>query len=78
VNVLLYVVWLPRAVDVDEAAASRAAIGVVLATLYCLPGWWRSGRGRVVVTAGGFALSIGWFLVAAALLGAHAIGDLTT
>src|SRR4029077_19175388 len=35
VNVLLYVVWLPRAVDIDDAAASRAAIGVVLASLYC-------------------------------------------
>jgi len=78
VNVLLYVVWLPRAVYIDDAAASRAAIGVMLAALYCLPGWWNAARGRTVVAAGAFALSIGWFLVAAALLGVHAIHDITT
>ena len=49
VNVLLYVVWLPRAVYIDDSAASRAAVGVVLAALYCLPGWWSAPRGRVVV-----------------------------
>jgi hypothetical protein len=78
VNVLLYVVWLPRAVYIDSSAASRAAIGVVLAALYCLPAWWGASRGRVVVVVGAAALSIGWYLIAAALLGAGGFRDLTT
>jgi hypothetical protein len=78
VNVLLYVVWLPRAVNIDEAAASRAAIGVVLAALYCLPVWWRWSRGRLLVVAAAVAGSLGWFLIAAALLGVAGIHDITT
>ena len=78
VNVLLYVVWLPRAVDIDEAAASRAAVGVILAALYCLPAWWRWSRGRVLVATGAAAGSIGWYLIAAALLGVAGIHDITT
>lgn len=78
VNVLLYVVWLPRAVYIDDSAASRAAVGVVLAALYCLPGWWRAARGRVVVAGGAFALSIGWYLATAAVLGVDGIRDITT
>jgi hypothetical protein len=78
VNVLLYVVWLPRAVYIDSSGASRAAIGVVLAALFCLPAWWGASRGRVVVVAGAAALSIGWYLIAAVLLGAGGIRDLTT
>jgi hypothetical protein len=77
VNALLYVVWLPRSVYIDEAAALRAAIGVVLAALYCLPAWWTLRRGRVVVAAGAFALSIGWYLIAAALFGESGIGEIT-
>jgi hypothetical protein len=77
-NVLLYVVWLPRAVYVDDSAASRAAVGVVLAALYCLPAWWSSAtRGRVVVATGAFALSVGWYLAAAALLGQSGIDGIT-
>jgi len=78
VNVLLYVVWLPRAVDVDEAAASRATVGVILAALYCLPAWWRWSRGRLLVAAGAAAGSLAWFLLAAALLGVAGFHDLTT
>jgi hypothetical protein len=78
VNVLLYVVWLPRAVYIDDSAASRAAVGVVLAAVYCLPAWWSARRGRVVVAAGALALSIGWFLLAGALLGVGVFQDITT
>jgi hypothetical protein len=78
VNVLLYVVWLPRAVYIDDSAASRAAIGVVLAALYCLPAWWNVRRERVVVATGALALSIGWFLLAAVLLGVSGFHDITT
>ena len=78
VNVLLYVVWLPRAVDIDEAAASRAAFGVILAALYCLPAWWTRSRGRMLVATGAAAGSLAWFLLAAALLGVAGLRDLTT
>ena len=77
VNVLLYVVWLPRAVYIDYSAASRAAVGVVLAALYCLPVWWTVPRARVAVAAGAFALSIGWYLIAAALFGLGGIDEIT-
>ncbi len=77
VNVLLYVVWLPRAVYIDQAAASRAAVGVVLAAVYCLPAWWSAARARLLVAAGAFAFSIGWYLVVAALLGGNGITAIT-
>jgi hypothetical protein len=78
VNVLLYVVWLPRAVYIDDSAASRAAVGVVLAALYCLPAWWRAPRGRFIVATGALALSIGWYLIAAALFGVNGFQNITT
>jgi len=79
VNVLLYVIWLPPAVYIDDSAASRAALGVMLAALYCLPGWWRAApRGRVVVATGALALSIGWYLIAAVLLGVSGFQNITT
>jgi hypothetical protein len=77
-NILLYIVWLPRAVYIDDSAASRAAIGVVLAALYCLPAWWRARRDSLVVAAGAVALSIGWYLIAAALLGVNGFQNITT
>ena len=77
VNVLLYVVWLPRSVYIDQAAASRAAVGVVLAALYCLPAWWSAPRGRPAVVAGAFALSIAWYLIASALFGQSGIHEIT-
>jgi hypothetical protein len=79
VNVILYVVFLPRSVYVDHAAASRAAIGVVLAALYCLPAWWAAmTRARWLVATGAFALSIAWYLIAAALFGVSGIHYITT
>lgn len=77
-NVLLYVVWLPRAVYIDHAAAGRAAIGVVLAALYCLPAWWSGGRHRLIVSGGAFALSIAWYLIIEALVGHSGISGITT
>jgi hypothetical protein len=70
VNVLLYVVFLPTGVDVDYGAAGRAAVGVVLAALYCLPAWRPHGLRRVPALVGGaFAWSIGWYLVVASQYG---------
>jgi Dolichyl-phosphate-mannose-protein mannosyltransferase len=78
VNVLLYVVFLPVSVDVDYGAASRAAIGVVLAALYCLPAW--RPRGVLSLTAAGvgaFALSVGWYLVIASHYGIDSLNLIT-
>jgi hypothetical protein len=77
VNVLLYVVWLPRAVYIDYSAASRAALGVVFAAVYCLPVWWSVARARLPVAVGAAAFSIGWYLAAAALLGLGGINEIT-
>ncbi len=79
VNVLLYVVFLPRGVYLDYAAASRAAIGVVLASLYCLPAWWDASlRWRALVVGGAFAWSLAWFLFAAWRYGLPALDLITT
>jgi hypothetical protein len=78
VNVLLYVVFLPRSVEVDYGAAARAAVGVVLAALYCLPAWWgraEPGRERAIVlrrslvVGGSFAWSLAWYLLVASHYG---------
>jgi hypothetical protein len=71
VNVLLFVVFLPKSVYVDYAAAARASVGVVLAALYCLPAWLGLGARetyratiipRALVLAVAFAWSLGWYL----------------
>jgi dolichyl-phosphate-mannose-protein mannosyltransferase len=69
-NVLLYVVFLPTGVDVDYGAAGRAAIGVVLAALYCLPAWRPHGLWKKsALTAGALAWSIVWYLAVASHYG---------
>ena len=87
VNVLLYVVFLPGSVDVDYGAAGRAAVGVVLAALYCVPAWWDSaasgGRaaraiGRSLVLVGAFSWSLAWYLLVARHYGLDGLGLITT
>jgi hypothetical protein len=79
VNVLLYVVFLPASVDVDYGAAGRAAIGVMLAALYCLPAWQPRGPMRAAALgAGAFAWSIGWYLVVASHYGLDGFNLITT
>jgi hypothetical protein len=79
VNVLLYVVFLPRDVYVDHPAASRAAIGVLLASFYCLPAWLeRTALRRVLAGVAAFGWSIPWYLVVAALLGLRGIYSITS
>jgi hypothetical protein len=79
VNVLFYVVFLPATVDVDYGAAGRAAIGVMLAALYCLPAWQMRGIVRsAVLGAGAFAWSIGWYLVVASHYGLDGFNLITT
>jgi len=77
-NVLLVVVFLPEAVDVDFAAASRAAAGVALASVYALPALAAAGAGRAQLLAGAFLLSIGWYLVLASALGLPALALITS
>jgi hypothetical protein len=79
VNVLFYVVFLPASVDVDYGAAGRAAIGVMLAALYCLPAWQMRGLVRAAALgAGAFAWSIGWYLVVASHYGLDGFNLITT
>ncbi len=51
---------------------------MVLAALYCLPAWWGGSRSRVVVAAGAFAFSIGWYLLVAVLFAKDGIQIITT
>jgi hypothetical protein len=79
VNVLLYVVFLPGEVYVDHPAASRAALGVVLASLYCLPAWLERGGLRLALAgAAAFVWSIAWYLVVASALGLSGLYYITT
>jgi hypothetical protein len=78
-NVLLYVVFLPRGVYLDYAAASRAAIGVLLAALYCLPAWWKRGLvPRLLVSADVVGWSLLWFLFVAWKYTFSSLGLITT
>jgi hypothetical protein len=65
-NIALYIVFLPSSVDVDYRAAGRAAIGVILAAIYCVPALRTIPRSRIPVAIGGFTWSIAWFLLVAA------------
>lgn len=78
VNVLLYVVFLPTGVDVDYGAAGRAAIGVVLAAIYCLPLWRARGARRALVLLGTFTWSIGWYLLVSRHYGLDGIDLITS
>jgi hypothetical protein len=87
VNVLLYVVFLPDSVDVDYGAAGRAAVGVVLAGLYCVPTWCElassSGRSMRVARRGlfygaAFSWSLLWYLLVAWHYGLPGIDLITT
>ena len=78
-NVLLYVVFLPRGVYLNYSDASRAAIGVILAALYCLPAWWRRGLvPRLLVSADVIGWSLLWFLFVAWKYSFSSIGLITT
>ncbi len=77
-NVLLVVVFLPDLVDVDFAAASRAAAGVVLAAIYALPALAAAGVARRWLVAGSFLLSLGFYLVVEAALGLPPLELITT
>lgn len=77
-NVAALVVFLPKSVYVDFGAASRAATGVVLATICCIPAWRsHSGRRAPVYLLALAAWSLPWYLLAAESLGIKGL-DLIT
>jgi len=77
-NVLLYVVYLPKGVYIDYPAASRAVIGVLVSALYCLPAWWRRGIALRTALAGeALAWSLAWFVFVAWKYGLPTIDALT-
>jgi hypothetical protein len=87
VNVLLFVVFLPEGPYADYPAAARAAVGVVLAALYCLPAWWELGERRALFAAtipralvlvGAFAWSLAWYLPVARHYGLPGLDVITT
>lgn len=76
-SVLLFIVFLPKEVYVDYASAARAALGVVLAAIFCVPAFVRAGTRRLPLATGSFLLSLGWYLVVATALGLPGLSLIT-
>jgi hypothetical protein len=64
-NVALFVVFIPRTVTIDYAAAGRNAIPALLAALYAAP----AVRSRAALAAAAVVLSPVWFIAVASALG---------
>ena len=64
-NVALLVVFLPKHVEIDYAAAGRNAIPPLIAAIACVP----LVRNRAVLAVGAFLLSPVWFWTVSHLLG---------
>jgi len=77
-NAAAFVVFLPSAVYVDFGAAGRAATGLVLATVCCVPAWRAlDGRmGPILLVC--LMWSLPWYLVMAATLGLPGLDLITT
>ena len=72
-NVALLVVFLPKHVQIDYAAAGRNALPPLIAAIACVP----AVRNRAIIVAGSFLLSPLWFLLVAQLLGLRALDSVT-
>ena len=69
-NIAAFVVFLPAPIYVDYGAAGRAAVGVVLASVYCLPALSRGLKRDVWLLRGATALwSPVWFFYIGLMLG---------
>lgn len=69
-NVAAFVVFLPGPIYVDYGAAGRAAISVVLASVYCLPALARDSKGSVRLLRGATVLwSPVWYFYIGLMLG---------
>ncbi len=78
-NAAAFVVFLPKVVYVDYGAAGRAAIGVVLATICCIPAWKAlSDGGRPPLHLVSLTWSLPWYFVAAVGFGLPALALLTS
>ena len=76
-NAAAFVVFLPAEVDINYGAASRAAIGVMLATIVCLPAWSPDGRLSHRAQATAALWSLPWYLAACVLTGFPGIAAIT-
>ncbi len=77
-NAAAFVVFLPKVVYVDYGAAGRAAIGVVLATICCIPAWRAVSGGRPPLHLVSLTWSLPWYFLAAVGLGLPALALLTS
>jgi hypothetical protein len=67
-NAAAFVFFLPAPVDIDYGSAARAAIGVVLAWIYCLPALRATADTFAIVRLGAVLWSAMWFVVVGAAL----------
>jgi hypothetical protein len=74
VNIALFVVFLPKNVEIDWGAAGRNATPALLGAIYCVP----AVRSRAVLVAGALLLSPLWYLLVAHLLGVRGWHLMTT
>jgi hypothetical protein len=77
-NAAAFVIFLPSGVDIDYGSAGRAAIGVVLATVACLPAWCKHGRPSLYGATVAFLWSLPWFALVSASLGIAGLTLITT
>jgi hypothetical protein len=77
-NAAAFVVFLPSGVGVDYGAAGRAAVGVVLATVACLPAWCMNGRPTRYAASVAFLWSLPWYALVCAGLGIAGLTLITT
>jgi len=68
-NAAIFVVFLPSPIAVDYGAAGRAAIGVLLGVIYCLPAV-RERMGHRQARTLAFAWSAVWYILIALFMGA--------
>jgi hypothetical protein len=76
-NASAFVVFLPAEVDINYGAASRAAIGVLLATIVCLPAWSPDGKLSRRAQTAVVVWSLPWYLVACVLTGFPGVAAMT-
>ena len=72
-NVALFVVFLPKHIEIDYAAAGRNALPALIAAIACVP----RVRSRLALAAGAFLLSPLWFWAVAGALGLRALDVVT-
>ncbi len=77
-NAAAFVVFLPREVEIDYGAAGRAALGVVLASILCLPQWISATRFSAQAAAVVLSWSLLWFVAAGLVVGIPGLALITS